>query len=271
MSSVNLLALPKRRDFLENFIVPPGMVAVREDINSLEPCVLTYRSQDKNLLKLYGKGAKPHDGYLFVAWHIYNKVQQYYDIEGNTKAGLSVAKKKCKVERDTTKPGFLGWFYGIGAKKLSSQNGIPLKDCIRVLRTLDELFPGKQALHNALVRQWHETGGHIVSGRGLPICVCNSKLKDIVNRDIQNTGHKLLERLLYHRNQYRMKHDIPMWPYIPDWHDESIWLTYPEHIDKVKEAIEYSYQKLNEELQWNVEIRHGGISVGTDLTVRCED
>jgi DNA polymerase I-like protein with 3'-5' exonuclease and polymerase domains len=270
MSSVNLLALPKRVDFLKNFIAPKGYILCREDINSLEPCVLTYLCQDKNLLKLYGKDAKPHDGYLFVAYHIFQSVKDVYDIDDMTVEKRKKAKELCHTERDYIKPVFLGWFYGLGPTTLSLQKNMPIKEATRLLNKLDYIFQGKQRLHEALMKQYKETGGHVVSARGTPVCVCKGKTKDIVNRVVQKSGHELLQRLLYLRNQYRLQHNIRMYPYIPDWHDESIWFVHPDDVEKAKEAIEYSYRKLNEELGWNVEIKHGGIKFGYDVSIRCD-
>jgi DNA polymerase I-like protein with 3'-5' exonuclease and polymerase domains len=270
MSSVNLLALPKRKTSMRVFLAPEGYVLIREDVNSLEPRVMAYLTQDENLLKLYGKDAKPHDGYLFVAWYLLDKVKEHYDIDDITVEKRNYAKDICEEERTYIKPAFLGWFYGLGAYNLSLKEGMPLKDAKRFMSTLDKLFKGKFALHNALIKKWTETGGHVISARGTPICCCNSKKKDIVNRVVQRSGHELLQRLLYHRNEYRKKHNIEMYPYIPDFHDESVWMVRPHDVDRAKEAINYSYAKLNEELNWNVSIDHGGISVGKDLTIRCD-
>ena len=270
MSSLNLLALPKRESFLRCLLAPEGYLLVREDINSLEPCVLTYLSQDKNLLKLYGKGSDPHDGYLFVAHSLFPKVAANYDIDNITEAKRDHAKEVCKAERSQVKPAFLGWFYGLGATNLALKEDMPLKEAQRFLGKLDVLFAGKHSYHKALIKEWYNNGGWVVSARGTPVCVCNSKKKDIVNRVVQKSGHELLQRLLYHRNVYRLKHKIRMYPYISDFHDESVWHVHPDDLELAEDAINYSYEKLNEELNWNVTIRHGGISIGDDLRVRCD-
>jgi len=152
----------------------------------------------------------------------------------------------------------------------SKSEGIPLKEAKRILRRLDHLFQGKDRLHKALIQQWKNTGGHVISGRGTPVCCAAGKKKDIVNRVVQRTGHDILQRLLYHRNQYRVDNAIQMKPYIPDWHDEAIWLVREGAEDQAIAAIDYSYEMVNKELNWTVEIKHGGIQIGEDISIRCD-
>ena len=283
--STNLLALPKRKELWECFVAPEGRVIMREDINSLEPHVLTHMSQDKNLLSIYGKGASPHDIYLFVGTYFENHrdtILTRYKVDGShSKEEVSAMKDDFKAIRNDIKPAYLGWCYGLGATTLAFDKQIPYEDAKKALRAIDNAFPGKDRLHNYLLEEWNKHKGFVVNGRGRPICVTEGvkeangqrkgdKRKDLVNKVVQSTGHDILMRVLYHRWLYIRKHNIDAIPYIIDYHDESLAAVKEGHQEGYRDAVEYSYEKINEELDWTVVIRHGGISEGLNGSVRCD-
>lgn len=272
---LNLLALPKNPAFMKSFIAPPGMVLVQADAAALEPHVLAHASQDSTLMKVYGPGAWPHhDIYLIAGQQVPElgpKIRALYDFNQPTIEGVKAAKAQFGKERkEILKPGYLGFLYGIGADTLSVNLEIPVYKAQQILKALERQFPGKKALQKRLEAEYGIRGGYVINGRGRPIPVDFGKKHDLVNRFVQSTGHDCVVRILYHMQNYRKEHNIQMRPYIPDYHDEVVWCCYPWEIERVKDCINYAFDRLNDELNWSVVIKHGGIQHGPDLRVRCE-
>jgi DNA polymerase-1 len=272
---LNLLALPKNAEFMRCFKAPPGQLLMQRDAAAIEPRVLAHFSQDRTLMKVYGPNAWPsHDIYLLAGQEFPGlgpKIRALYDINNPTIEGVKKAKHQFAEERrKLCKPSYLGFLYGIGAETLSVNLEIPLYQAQQILRALDKQFPGKQTLQKRLEIEWAKRGGYIVNGRGRPLPVDFGKKRDLVNRMVQSTAHDCLVRLLYHMNCYRKQHKIAMRPYCPDWHDESIWAVYPDELVRAQECFDYGFDRLNDELNWTVIIKHGGTNYGPDLRVRCE-
>jgi hypothetical protein len=274
---LNLLALPKDKAFMRCFVAPPGATLMQLDISALEPHVFAFLSKDPTLAKVYGEGAWLHHDIYFIAGMgipgIGDQIKQHYDIDNPSLEGIQYLKKTMgSVRSKQLKPAFLGWMYGIGAKKLSVNLEISLYEAKTILRGIDKQFPGKKWLHQHLMQQWGERGGYVINGRGMPNCVDADKKQDLNNRIIQTTGHQILQRVLYHMDTYRGRYGIQMRPYIPDFHDETIWAVLFGHEAGAKDAAEYAFDTINEELGWDgFRIKHGGINFGDNLSIRCED
>jgi len=271
---VNLLALPKRKDLWECFIAPNGYLVASDDVTALEPHVMTQLTQDSNLLKIYGNNSEPHCVYLFSAAFFprhQEKVRSLYNLEGNgSEVNLEAIKGQLKFERKDSKPVFLGWCYGLGAQTLAFDKQISFQEAKDMLRAVDKAFPGKQRLHNFLIKEWKNNNGWVMNARGMPVTVPKEKTKDIVNRVIQGSGVQLHYRMLYHRWNYIRDNNIDVKPYIPHLHDEANMLVGINDQDRYIEAVEYSYDRLNDELGWSVTIKHGGVSFGKDMSIRCD-
>lgn len=273
---LNLLALPKQRDFMKCFVAPPGMVLVQGDVKALEPHALAHFSQDPTLLSVYGKDAwEGHDIYLIAGMKvpgIQEKILPHYSLTNFSANGVKEAKAAVGKDRATKlKPAYLGWIYGLGAETMHVNLEISLAEARTILRGMDKQFPGKATLHQRLEREWAVRGGYIINGRGRPICVDFGKKKDLVNRLVQSSGHDVLTRINWHVNQERKRLKVGMRPYIPDFHDEGIWCCYPDEIERTKEVLNYGFDRVNDELGWSVTIRHGGLNHGPDLTLRVDD
>jgi DNA polymerase I-like protein with 3'-5' exonuclease and polymerase domains len=231
-------------------------------------------SQDKNMLKIYGDSGESHDVYLFVAAFFEahkNRVLEHYSLNGNgSKENLELIKGILKPERKDTKAPYLGWCYGLGANTLAFDKQISVEEARSTLRSIDTAFPGKQRLHNFLVKEWRANRGWVLNVRGRPITVHKDKLHDIVNRVTQSGGHDLLMRLLFHKWNYIKEHKVDARPYIVEVHDESVFLCNNEDLERFKEAVQFAFDKLNEELGWNVKLKHGGITVGDTCEIRCD-
>jgi len=272
--ATNLLALPKRPELWECFIPNEGYELVHFDFASLEPHVLAYMTQDKNMLKLYGPDAKPHCVYLFVAAFfptIRDKVLEHYNLDGNgTEENLERIKGILKKERKMTKAPYLGSIYGLGAEALSFDAQITYKEAVTMLNSIEQAFPGKGLLHNHLVKEWTKNGGWVTNVRGRPVCVPKNKLKDIVNRVTQSGGSDILYRLLFHINTAIKFSGIDAKPYIASLHDESIFMVRYEDVQAYKDIVNNSFNKLNDELGWNIKFKHGGVTSGEDCSIRCD-
>ncbi len=276
MAKLNLLALPKNPEFMRCFVAPPGTVLMQCDVAALEPHVFAFLSKDPTLNLVYGKDAWPHHDIYFIAGmqipEIGDQIREYYSLQNPTIEGIKHLKATMgDVRKKKLKPAFLGWMYGLGAKTMSVDLEISEYEAQTILNGIDKQFPGKAWLQQHLLEQWAERGGYVINGRGMPICVDFGKRKDINNRVIQSTGVQILRRILYHINQYRKEHQVRMRPYIPNWHDEAIFAVKLGHEESAKMAINYGFDKINEELNWDgIEIKHGGIEIGENMSIRCE-
>lgn len=273
---LNLLALPKQADFMRCFVSAPGTSLIQGDIKSLEPHVLAHFSQDKALMNIYGPDAHPsHDVYLAAGLKIPGigeEIALLYDFNNPDATRIKEAKSKFKVLRsEKLKPAYLGFLYGLGAETMHINLEISLAEARTILWGMERQFAGKGILQKRLEGEWAKRGGWIINGRGRPLAVDFSKKKDLVNRLVQSTGHDVLMRILWHVNNYRKEHKIEMRPYVVDFHDETIWVCQDHEIARAKEAINYAFDRTNDELNWTVTIRHGGLNHGPDLTLRCED
>lgn len=282
---LNLLALPKQRDFMRCFVAPPGMVLVQGDVKALEPHVLSHFSQDPVLMSVYGNKAWPgHDIYLIAGMKVpgYKElIIPHYTLDNFTTEGVKAARSAVNAAaaageivgegRGTLKDSYLGWIYGLGGETLGNKLEISIAEARTILLGMDRQFVGKAQLHKRLEREWAKNLGYIIGGRGRPICVDFGSKKDLVNRLVQTTGHDVLTRINWHINQERKRLKVGMRPYIPDFHDEGIWAALIDETERAKEVINYGFDRVNDELNWTVTIRHGGLNHGPDLTLRCED
>jgi DNA polymerase I-like protein with 3'-5' exonuclease and polymerase domains len=270
----NLLASPKRKDFWAAFIPPDGYVLANFDYEALEPKVLAHMSQDPNMLRLHGKDStENHDGYLFVAYDSSPRVREIYHRDkpgGLTKEEVANAKKILKVERNDIKPEYLGWIFGLGPETLSMSKNIPFFEAKRRLELIDKTFPGKDMLAATLKREWVARNGYVIDGRGLPCTIHYKDLRKLLNKVIQKTGHAILQRGNWWMDKYIKEHKIDCFPYIPDLHDEGSWVVRKGEEESFALAVEHHFDMVNSELDWTVEMRHGGISFGDNLGIRCE-
>jgi DNA polymerase I-like protein with 3'-5' exonuclease and polymerase domains len=270
----NLLASPKRADFWGCFISEEGYILANADYEALEPKVLAHMSQDPNMMRLHGKNStENHDGYLFVAYDSNPRVREIYHRDkpgGLTKEEVADAKKILKTERNDIKPEYLGWIFGLGPETLSMSKNIPFFEAKRRLGLIDKTFPGKDMLAATLKREWIARNGYVIDGRGLPCTIHYKDLRKLLNKVIQKTGHAILQRGNWHMSNYIKQHKIDCYPYIPDLHDELTWAVRPDEQERFAEAVRYHFDRINDELQWTVLMKHGGLNFDTNLGMRCD-
>lgn len=275
----NLQQQPKTRGYLSCFKARRGHTILQLDFSAIEPVVLTNASRDTTLMKLYGPEAKPNDVYLYVAAHIRSfagEVRKYYDPDHPTPATISEAKKHCKKIRSTCKTVHLAKQYGAGAGRIKytlADQGIDLdwdqaKD---VCGDWDELFSGTKEFEEKLNREWESQGGYIYNLVHRPIAVDESKKKDLVNRYCQSSGHDILLVYLAYIQELRKERGVEMYPWILDFHDETMWEVPDENVEAAEQILLDSLDKLNDFLGLTVQVKGDTLIVDTLAEVKCED
>ena len=272
---VNLLGLPKDETILKCFVAPKGYMLGQLDFSSLEPTTLAHFSQDETLQAIYGKAASPyHDIYFAAGMEIPklgDTIKKYYDLSNPNPDKMKELKTLLKSERSSLlKPSYLGFTYGLGKETLSENLQIPVNEAAIILGAYKKQFKGIRAFANKLKKEWYNNNGYFINGRGRPIAVDHGKLKDLVNRHTQSTGHDILQRFLYHFDTYRTENKVPIIPYIPDIHDETVWAVPLNRERYFAECADYAFKTLNEELNWSTVIKTDGYTFGESLAIRLD-
>ncbi len=252
---LNIQQLAKDEAYLKCFRAAEGYSLIDTDFNSLENVVLAELSRDPGLLELYASG-KPHDAYLFTACHVFPDagIKEVYKPENPTKESVAEAKKLFKKYRSIAKIVVLSSNYGASPKKIHSslnQSGveISLREVEEIHRKYWELFAGIKRYGKSLEREWKSREGYILNGLGRPICIPEDQLKDIVNRDCQSTGVGMLHKLLFFIDKMRRERKVPMYPWICDFHDQTVWEVKCGHEEQAKLIYAEAYARLNEDLR----------------------
>jgi hypothetical protein len=255
---VNIQQLPKVREYLDCLVPRPGHVFIQMDVDALEPVVLAELSEDRSMMALYGPDAKPNDIYLFVGASIpalRDEVCQYgYDPFNPTAEAIAITKKKAKRIRSICKVLHLSAGYGAGAKRIHEtlvQSGIDITlDAVRdIHKAYWELFGGVTAYQDALKSEYHGNGGWFMGGRGQPITVAGALEKDILNRQIQNTGHVNLLTYLYYLDTIRSANrHVSIVPIVTDFHDECIFEVPEKQAKIVMQMFRRTWSLTNDEL-----------------------
>ncbi len=271
-SKVNLLNLAKEPGLFRAFVAPPGHLLLYLDFNSLEPHVSAQLSKDPNMMKLYRKGQPKNDPYLFTGAQMSlfrDEIRKHYDPDNPTPETLKAAKEACVTTRAMLKKFYLSVGYGAFPNRIKEEmnlvgHNITMRDATMMHRDYWETYSGIKRFEAALKRQYALNGGWIYNGRGIPHGVDPKLLKDLVNRVVQSTGHMILMRYILFINQLRHERQVPMRPYIVDYHDATIWQVKTEAIKEAKQVYKDALKTLNDELQWDVEIT-GDIKTGQTL------
>jgi hypothetical protein len=245
------------------------------DVNALEMVVTTELSQDRNLLALYGPGAKKNDIYLFYASFmpiLGPKIKATgYDPYSPTAEAMARAKKECKSERSIAKLLILSDNYGSGIgkkQKILRLNGVDMS-YNEVSDMHEALLAAKEGVMKYVGRledEWRYNKGWVYNGYGRPIAVHESKKKDLLNRVVQSTGHDILQ--LYSRITAQLLTEAGLhWqPIVMDWHDESIIEVPDAEVPDARHIMEHeAYRILNEMLGGTCPLK-GSAAVAKSLT-----
>ncbi len=254
----NIQQIPKKREYLECWVPDPGYVMVDCDHTALEPVVLTALSQDENMLKLYGPGAKPNDIYLFVGSQLPGmgpRIREAgYDPDFPTQEGIDAAKKKCKKDRAVAKVIVLGAQYGMGPKKLKATldlEGIPTTDdeAFQLWCGYWDIFRGIRTYKKKLEWEWKRNSGWVLNAFGRPVCCAEDYQKDLVNRVVQSSGHDFHMVFVEELERLREERGVPFQWIISDFHDQSIVQVPVDYADKMLELYREAYVRLNNKIK----------------------
>jgi len=227
----------------------------QSDAAALEPHVFTELSRDAAMLKLYGPGAKPNDVYLFTGASIGGILGQPfldlgYDPLNPTKEAMKACKEKYKNLRNVSKTLLLSDDYMSGPYKkwqtLKIQGfDFTLKEVEEMHNKLAEVYKGKKIFGEKLKAEWERNRGFVLDGFGFPTCVHHTKLRDVVNRVIQRSGHMILQLWTYLIVKKFWEENIDYSFHIHDFHDELVAEVHYTQIARAKEIYAETLAEVN--------------------------
>ena len=279
--SPNLQQVPKTRGALSGFVSRPGYSFVDCDVNALEMVVTAELSQDRNLLSLYGPGAKKNDIYLFygsMMAGIGPKITSLgYDPYNPTPEAMDATKKAFKKERSIAKLLILSDNYGSGVKKkqkILSLNGVDM-----TLREVEDMHNSLLAAKEGVLQyvewlrdEWRANGGWVENGYGLPICVDEKYEKDLLNRVVQGTGHCILQLYAKIAAEMLSEAGVEWYPIVMDWHDESIVEVRDDQVEIAKQIMEIdAYAELNRRLGGTCPLKGSAAVAKTLAGIKLEE
>lgn len=114
--------------------------------------------------------------------------------------------------------------YGAGPGKIRlglSQQGVEMSmaEAKRLHQAYWALFAQVKAFGRWLEAQWENNGGWWLNGIGRPLCVAADYKRDIINRDIQSTGHDCFMLFCKVTAEELQRAGIRYVPYVWDLHD----------------------------------------------------
>jgi len=248
-------------------------------VDALEPTVLAELSEDHGLMSVYGSDT-PNDIYLFIGSKIpqfAHKICKYYDPVNPTVAGIALAKRHCKKERTICKVLHLSSGYGAGAVKIHetlvmSGVDITLKEVSEIRTMYWEIFAGVKQFQEQLTDEWKDNMGWFRDGLGCRIAVDDGYEKDILNRCIQNTGHKILVKYL--RIMQTLRAERGLWdslhPLVCDFHDETVWECKTEKEAECIKLMNDVWKILNNELGGTIALAGKPEVVESFSSFKCE-
>ena len=241
--------------------VPSGYLLVRQggqtfvSGNCLEDKVLAGLSRDPNKLLLVGPGAKPNCGYIFNGANVPGVGQPFldmgYDPYNSNAEIISKVKKELKPLRSMFKAFSLAFNYGAQPKKLQKilqLQGfhLTLEEVENIHRSMTDLYAVTGRYTKFLEAQWRQNGGWVLNGMGMPICCDGDKLKDLLNRVIQSSGHVILMYYIEIFTKELDKARISWKPSIIDWHDASTVEVPEEQAEETAHIMNESVHLLND-------------------------
>ena len=177
----------------------------------------------------YGDLHRTTDIYAFVAASLGGELGQRIRATGfdpgyPTKEAINKIKKEAKKERNIAKLLHLAAGYSAGANRIRiglAQQGVEmsLNEAKRMHTAYWALFAQVKSCTRWLEAQWERNGGWFLNGIGLPVCVADDYLRDILNRDVQSTGHGIFTLFTVILAQALQEQGIWYSPFIWDLHD----------------------------------------------------
>lgn len=277
---LNIQAVPKDVGFLSCFIPEEGNVFVDCDHSALEQVVLAELSRDASLWKIYGPGAPLNDIYLFTGASLKGLGESIrasgYDPLSPTPESISAAKKACKRERAVAKTVVLASSYGAGPGKIRrtlQQSGIELSfEAVKEIhKDYWRIYRGVKEYEALLVQSYEDNSGWVLNGMGRPVGVAYNKIKDMVNRVVQSTGHDIHIFYLLIVEERLKAAGIPFNWIIADWHDATTVEVRAQDAEKVKQIMGVdAYEELNRILRGVIKLKGDAKVVRNLAESKCE-
>jgi hypothetical protein len=251
----NYQQLPSDSEYLSCYICPPDTVMIQADVAALEPHCLAELSRSKKYLELYGPNAKSHDIYLFNGLNIKYFKKKVVDSGYNPDepASIEAAKSALKKERNMLKVLTLSSSYGAGPGKIFAtlkQQGVNIsfEEVEQIHKDYwgPDLYGDVKEFEREIAREWKENGGWYLDGLGCVVCLDEKRKKDYLNACIQRTGHEILILFLTQFLKPRLR-EAGLWFswYLPDMHDETIYLVKKEDAKRAMEIHQEAVSDLN--------------------------
>lgn len=198
-----------------------------------------------------------------------------YDPDAPTPEGIAAAKKYCKADRQVAKSVQLAKTYNAGPRKIHetlTMGGIKIsfEEVQQICRDFDRLYAGVQQFKYGLEAQWRMNNGWIYSGLGRPLTVSADLTKDLVNRYCQTTGHDILMRYIWYVEKLRAERGVEMYPWIVDYHDETIWEAPEAHTAAAQQVLRDALIELNAELQPFIPLKGDALVAGNLAELKVE-
>jgi DNA polymerase I-like protein with 3'-5' exonuclease and polymerase domains len=283
---VNCQQLVKSKGYLDCWKPNTGKAWISYDFTALEQVVLAELSQDPALKNLYSDEAPYNDVYLFNAALMARDygvslfqpiLDAGYQPENPDKEIISQIKKKYKNLRGISKVASLGKAYGMGWRKfqlnMELQNiEMSEEECQAVVQGLDKVYAGVSKYRDYLLSEYKKNNGYIINGLGRPVGCEEDSLKDIVNRQVQSTGHDILMMYIDICDYLFTENDIHVDGIIWDFHDESIVECDIKDADKVCQIMkEEAVTILNEVLEGSMKLKMEGGLISCLSDAKIED
>jgi hypothetical protein len=253
---LNVQQLPKVQGILETFTSGRGLF-FQMDIAALEPQIQAQFSRDATLREVYMSG-QVHDKYLYFAQFIHPDAEFREELRANYQTGtenIARIKRKYKPQRSFVKPFDLAMSYGGSGKTLHKQAqakgmlDVTRQQCDQIHQNYWQMLAGLKQFGYNLRAEVEDRGGYLLNGFGRPMCVPDDKLKDVLNRFVQSTGHDFLLTWLYHLDIMRHKRGwTDIIPVVHDYHDETVWHGPPGSEDRGRSLLEDSFQAANDQV-----------------------
>lgn len=180
--------------------------------------------------------------------------------------------------------------YGMGAAKLKSELDlagfdVSIEAAEEMHKAYWDFFGGLTKLAAVLKREWTNNGGWLFGIRGEPVTIPKpytyydntlgrkvkvDYTKDILNRMVQRAGSLITKRYIYHINRLRLERNVPMTPFIVDYHDATYWQCPDEQVQQAIDIFNEALIILNDELKWDVKIS-GKVKVGKTMADFIKD
>lgn len=204
IGGLNYQQLPKSREYLSCWVAKPGYTLIDADWESVEPHVLAEIARCPTLLGLCGPNVKQgNDVYLYIGSKLgeIGKVllDDGYDPDNPDPVLIEKLKIKYKRLRSIFKILHLSCSYGAGPVSIhktliNSSIEITLGEVIKLHREYWRLFSALKELESELRSEWQNNNGWILNGIGRPLCLAESREKDLINACVRGDTQVLTTR-----------------------------------------------------------------------------